>query len=45
MVVSPSILILHSKNGLLTVKQFRSLLMDFLLKIGMRGNPLTVKVL
>ena len=36
---------LHSKNRLLTVKRFRSLLMDFLFKIGIRGNPLKVKVL
>ena len=35
--------ILHSKNRLLIVKQFPSLLKDFLFKISMRGNPLTVK--
>ena len=35
----------HSKKRLLTVKRFRSLLMDFLFKIGIRGNPLKVKVL
>ena len=35
---------LHSKNGILTVEQFRSLWMDFLLKIVIRGNPLTVEV-
>ena len=34
---------LHSKSRLLAVKRFLSLLMDFLLKIFMRGNPLTLK--
>ena len=34
---------LHSKNRLLTVKFFLLLLKDFLFKIGMRGNPSTVK--
>ena len=33
----------HSKNILLTGKLFLSLLKDLLSKIGMRGNPLTVK--
>ena len=35
--------ILQSKNRLLAVKWFLSLLKDFLLKTGMRGNPLTLK--
>ena len=35
--------ILHSKNRLLTVKWFLSLLKDFLFETGIRGNPLTVK--
>ena len=34
---------LHSKKRLLTVKRFLSLLKDFLFKIGVRGNLLTVK--
>ena len=34
---------MHFKNRLLTVKRSLSLLEDFLFKIGMRGNPLTVK--
>ena len=33
----------HSKKRLLSVKLFLSLLRDFLFKIDMRGNPLTVK--
>ena len=33
----------HSKNKLLAVKRFLSLLKDFLFDIGMRRNPLTVK--
>ena len=34
---------MNSKNWLLTVKWFLSLLKNFLFKISMRGNPLTVK--
>ena len=34
---------IHSKNRLLTVKRFSSLSKDFIFKIGMRGNPLTVE--
>ena len=33
----------YSKNRLLTVELFLSLLKDFLFKIGIGGNPLTVK--
>ena len=36
-------LIIHSKNRLLTVKRFISLLKNFLFKIAIRGNPFTVK--
>ena len=34
---------LDSKNRLLTLKRFPSLLKDFLFKISMRGNPLAVE--
>ena len=36
-------LLAHTKNRLLTVKRFPSLLKDFLFKIDIRGNFLTVK--
>ena len=36
-------LLQHSKKRLLTLKRFPSLLKDFLFKIGMGGNPLTVE--
>ena len=34
---------MHSKNKLLTVKRFLSLLNNILFKISIKGNPLTVK--
>ena len=45
MKLTKGLVILHSKNRLLTIKQFLSLLTDFSFKIDMRGNPLTVKAL